>query len=52
MSAISWVRIALGALGLVTWLVGQRRDVPVLLWVGIGLIVVALLLRFVDRGRR
>ena len=53
MSAILWVRLALGAVALVLWLYGQQHENATLRTVAIVLLAVALVLRFVGpRGVR
>jgi hypothetical protein len=47
MSGIVVTRIAVAVAGMVVWAYGAREDHPTARWIGIGLIAVSLLLRFV-----
>jgi hypothetical protein len=49
-NALLRVRIALFLAGVACWGVGVVRDNPGIRWVGIALLVVALLLRFLRRS--
>lgn len=47
-------KLAFAAIGVLIWGYGERIDDPVLRWFGIGVIVIAVLIRFLPgaRGRR
>lgn len=46
---LTWVRFALAAVGLLVWAYGYQVDDATTRWVGIGLLGVAVLLRFATR---
>jgi hypothetical protein len=46
---LTWVRVALVAVGILVWAYGARIDHSTLRLVGIGFLVLSLLLRFVPR---
>ena len=50
MSQLLTIRLGLAVAGLIVWLLGLRLEDTVLQYGGIGLLVVAVLLRFVRRG--
>lgn len=43
------IQLALLAVGLISWAYGQRADDSRLVWLGIGFLAVAMLLRFAKR---
>jgi hypothetical protein len=49
MTQITTVKLALAASGLVTWGIGLRNNAPVVQYVGIALLVIAVLLRFLRK---
>lgn len=51
MNPLLVARFALGISGIVVWGVGTRIQNPIVIWTGIGLLVLTLLLRFA-RGKR
>jgi hypothetical protein len=46
---LTWARFALAAVGMLVWAYGYQVDDPIVRWVGIGFLGVALLLRFAAR---
>jgi hypothetical protein len=52
MSRVSVAKIAIAAAGIVLFFVGVRLEMYWLRWTGIGFVLVAWLLRFVERGSR
>jgi hypothetical protein len=49
MTPLVIARLALGVAGIVVWGVGTRIENHLVIWTGIGLLVLTLLLRFVRR---
>lgn len=49
MSPVAIAKLALALAGIVVFLVGIRIGMPMIRWTGIGLVVVAWLLRFAER---
>jgi hypothetical protein len=49
MTTVMWVRFALAAIGMLVWAYGFRVDDATIRWVGIALLAVAVLLRFLIR---
>ena len=47
MTRIAMIRFGIAILGLIVWSYGAREDIERMRWLGIGIIVVAFLLRFV-----
>jgi hypothetical protein len=47
--SLTWVRFGLAAVGMVIWAYGYQADDAAVRWVGIGLLVVVVLLRFAAR---
>jgi len=47
--SLTSAKVALIAVGILVWAYGARVDDPRMRWIGIGLLVAALLLRFVAR---
>jgi hypothetical protein len=46
---VTWARVAVAVVGILVWAYGARVDDATIRLVGIGLLMVALLLRFVPR---
>jgi hypothetical protein len=49
--SLVWARFGLAAVGLLICAYGIRVDDPMIRWIGIGFLAVALLLRFAPRSR-
>jgi hypothetical protein len=49
---ITWIRLGVAAIGLLVWVYGYQADDTTVRWVGIALLAVAVLLRFVAPRRR
>jgi membrane protein implicated in regulation of membrane protease activity len=48
---LTWVRFGIAAIGMLIWAYGYQIDDETILWLGIGFLAVALLLRFAARRR-
>ncbi len=46
---LTWARFGLAAIGMAVWAYGYQVDDAAIRWVGIGLLAVAVLLRFATR---
>ena len=51
MSAITSIKLALVAVGILVWAYGVRVDDRTITWIGIAFLVAAFLLRFLGRRR-
>jgi hypothetical protein len=51
MTTLIWIRLAVAAIGFVVWAYGYRVDDPMVRWIGIAFLAVAVLLRFVPSKR-
>jgi hypothetical protein len=51
MISMTWARFALAVVGILVWGYGYRVDDPMIRWIGIAFLAVAVLLRFVPRRR-
>jgi hypothetical protein len=49
---LTWIRLAVAAIGLVVWAYGYQADDVTIRWVGIAFLAVAVLLRFIAPRRR
>ena len=52
MSVVSHLKLGLVFIGIVLFVYGVRVEHERLRWIGIGFLVAAALLRFIERGRR
>jgi hypothetical protein len=52
MTTLTWVRFAIGVVGILVWAYGYRVDDATIRWMGIALLAVAVLLRFWTRRRQ
>jgi len=52
MTPMTTIKIALAVSAAVLFALGIRTDLPALRWAAVGFLVVAVLLRFVDRSRK
>ena len=52
MTQLTTLKLALAAVGILIWFFAHRAGDERLRWVGIALLVIAVLLRFVGRRRR
>jgi hypothetical protein len=48
---LTWVRLALAAIGMLVWAYGYQADDATIRWAGIGLLAITVLLRFAARRR-
>jgi hypothetical protein len=51
-SPITIAKLALAVAGIAVWWYGNRTNQPTLGYIGIGLLALAVVLRFIARGRR
>jgi hypothetical protein len=49
---VTWLRLGIAAIGMLVWAYGYQADDVTIRWIGIGLLAVAVLLRFVAPRRR
>ena len=52
MTPLTTVKLMMALVAAILFAIGIRTDQPALRWAAIGFLTVAVLLRFVDRGRR
>jgi chromate transport protein ChrA len=51
MTAVTITRLAIAAIGIAVWVMGYRLDDDRLRWAGMLFLVVAIVLRFLERSR-